>query len=109
MACAPRLSPPVRQATSLLKHIFRPNPQRLQALFQAVANNVTEIIIDIASNDENDSVKTRLHSVMVRVVDDELTARSNRPQLFDPCAVPRTNPGGQNDECSCHILLLLPR
>ena len=73
-------------------------------LFHLVADDLTEISLNVLANDEYDLIKAGRQSVVNRVIHNNLAGGAHMLQLLDAATEARANACGQNDKRGFHTV-----
>ena len=105
---APGLGAALRQADALRQRVQRLigvgdlHTQLGAGLFDAVADGLTERVLDVLADDEHDLVEPGLDGIMDGKIHDDLAVGADSGQLFDTAAEPGTDAGSHDDQSSFH-------
>ena len=100
MRCTPGLRPAsrhgkaLRQLIDFLKCIFT-----ICNFFDPVSDDLTEILLDVLTNDKNDLIETGLQRIMHGIVHDDLTRRTELRELLDAAAETGTDTRCHDHKC----------
>ena len=106
MAGSPRLRPSRRHRDRHIVHFLKSemdfNAEGLAQRFNAIAEHLAKISLNVVTDDEDDLVETGFDCVVDRIIDDDLAVRPDRRELLDAAAVARADPGCEDHKRFFH-------